>query len=493
MVGNSKPCLAVAIASLCWVAAEDHISKSTEVLCPLSCYAEHCRRGVEWNGGTDLIEGVCQNTCSRKFFGKVRYCGASNRYLTGDSVNCTGCSLTSSRSSDVRSRTAETSKETDDIEERQTPPPKQSLREELLQEARKRLTAWYEDQASMNLPFMSFNAKIQQTKQWYWCDFPNGSMHVPVTFGEFNVTDASPLNVFNTLSDVQTQTAWDKTVDDVNLLGDFKEDGVRGVEMLMPSGILMVPPREVFQWMAFNGSLSDQEFWFVASTLKIERLHEVRHVNREAVQADNCLGAYWVRPCPAGGETHCPIGNPRNCCPEGGSRVIFTGHVNVHPPKVISEKSIFDLSWPKQIDWVNALRKRSAEVSRNATTYAEGKQSNDTVIPRWLWQDGEVPLEGTGVHLDFPHRIYDTAVVTGLYADGPGLRQRGAAAGYPASLTTWAVYGMLAVACSVFALAVAGRRRQLPEACCNGIFEPVPLVSPESPQLLRSSREILSC
>ena len=32
-------------------------------------------------------------------------------------------------------------------------------------------------------------------------------------------------------------------------------------------------------------------------------------------EAQNCLGAYWIRPCPAGGEKICPSGNPYDCCP----------------------------------------------------------------------------------------------------------------------------------------------------------------------------------
>lgn len=475
----------MAIASVCRVAAEGHTSKSSEIVCPFSCYAEHCHRGEKWNGGTDLVEGVCQNTCSQKFFDKIRFCGDSDKYLQGDSVNCTGCALTSHRSNDVPRPLHEIKKETEEESH-------DTLRTQLLQEAKKRLTVWYEDQESMNLPFWSWNARIQQTKQWYVCDASGESMHVPVTFGEFNVTDASPLSVFNTLSDVQQQTTWDNTVDDVHLLGDFKEDGVRGVEMLLPSGIFMVPPREVFEWLAFNGSLPDQEFWFVVTTMHNDRLHEVRHLNREAIQADNCLGAYWIRPCPAGGETHCPSGNPQNCCPEGGSRVIFTGHVNVHPPKVISAKSIFDLGWPKQIDWVNALRKRAANVSLSAALNAESNEP-DTVIPRWLWQDGEISEKGTGVNLDFPHRIYDTAMTARLFADDPVLWGRGTA---PASLITWALYATIAAAVSVLVLLVVWRKRQLSQGCLKGVFEPVPVVPPESPMgpsSWRSSREVLNC
>lgn len=96
---------------------------------------------------------------------------------------------------------------------------------------------------------------------------------------------------------------------------DFPDDGVLAADLSFPSGFWLVPPRQVFQWMAFNASLEEQEYWFAVSSLNVEAIHKEQKPNQFAVQAENCLGAYWIRPCPRGGENKCPSGNPYDCCP----------------------------------------------------------------------------------------------------------------------------------------------------------------------------------
>eukprot|EP00931_Biecheleriopsis_adriatica_P010052 TRINITY_DN11114_c0_g1_i2.p1 TRINITY_DN11114_c0_g1~~TRINITY_DN11114_c0_g1_i2.p1 ORF type:complete len:470 (+),score=108.47 TRINITY_DN11114_c0_g1_i2:28-1410(+) len=413
--------LAAAVSAAAEVKEED--------ICPASCRKPNCDHGAAWNG----------HTCSRKF-GEVRYCGSGSKYELGDSVNCSGCKT----------------RDLDDEEKVHAAELKQasanSIREALLQEAKERLTTWYSDKEALNLPYWSYQVEVQQTKQWYLCDKKGGSMRVPVTFGEFNVTGASPVNVFNAVADVAKQTKWDSTVDEVNVLGDYREDGVRGVEMLLPSGIWLVPPREVYQWEAYNGSLESEEFWFVVSTSNVEPLHEVRHINREAVQANNCLGAYWIRPCPKGGEANCPAGNPTNCCPAGGSRVIFSSHVNVHPPALITAKSIFDMSWPKQVEWINALKKQAVLLNKSANVFALNESSVE--LPAWLWQDpAEPPSSGSGANFSFPRRIIASPnYVTQFY----GLQQlRGS------FVRSWWSSGFVYLACvAAVLLGIAGWRRR---------------------------------
>lgn len=253
----------------------------------------------------------------------------------------------------------------------------------------------------MTLPYWESKAKVQQTKHWYLCDERGGNMKVPITFGEFNVSDVRPAQLFNVVADIEGQLKWDNSMSEAKVVKDFPDDGVLAADLSFPSGFWLVPPRQVFQWMAFNASLEEQEYWFAVSSLNVEAIHKEQKPNQFAVQAENCLGAYWIRPCPRGGENKCPSGNPYDCCPEGGSRIIFTTHINVHPPGFLNAKTMFDLSWTKQIDWIKALKDRAREVLKSNETF---RAAQTPVLPKWLWQDPTEPTKGS-VRFSFPHEM----------------------------------------------------------------------------------------
>eukprot|EP00913_Durusdinium_trenchii_P028646 g26866.t1 len=267
-------------------------SATAKVGCHSECKKPHC--------GLPLSHNVCEHICSRKF-GETRYCGESEKYSQGDSVNCTLCS----------------GKDLDS-------------------------TA---DSDELTLPYWDFKAKVQQTKHWYSCD-PNGDMKVPVTFGEFNVSDVRPAELFEVLTDLEGQLKWDNSISEAEVIKEFPEDGVLAAELVFPSGI----------WL----------YWFAVSSLNVETIHEVHKPNKFAVQAENCLGAYWIQPCPPGGETSCPAGNPYSCCP--ATCRFKLGLVG------------------------------GETVSANATP----------TLPKWLWHDPAVPKRGS-VPFDFPREMVSVA------------------------------------------------------------------------------------
>lgn len=349
--------------------------------CPVECQKPHCVNGAPWNGGKSLAGNVCEHLCSKKF-GETRYCGSGDKYAAGSIVNCTLCKASVQKPAVAK------------IEDTLR------IREAILEEARDRLINWYHDEDQLTLPYWETRAKVRQTKHWYLCDAPDGDMKVPITFGEFNVSDVRPAQLFNILVDIEGQLKWDESMSEAKIVKEFPEDGVVAADLGFPSGFWLVPPREVFQWIAFNGSVEQQDYWFAVSSLNVEAIHKVQKPNKLAVQAQNCLGAYWIRPCPAGGEKICPSGNPYDCCPEGGSRIIFTSHVNVHPPGFLNAKTMFDLSWTKQIDWINSLKARAREVQKNETA----KAAQTPVLPKWLWQDPGEPKRGS-VPFSFPHAM----------------------------------------------------------------------------------------
>eukprot|EP00931_Biecheleriopsis_adriatica_P106768 TRINITY_DN8114_c0_g1_i2.p1 TRINITY_DN8114_c0_g1~~TRINITY_DN8114_c0_g1_i2.p1 ORF type:complete len:368 (+),score=96.10 TRINITY_DN8114_c0_g1_i2:70-1104(+) len=236
------------------------------------------------------------------------------------------------------------------------------IREDLLREAQTRLSTWYTDKALLEMPWFRDGATLQITKKEGHCDAAGKDSTVPVTFGEFPVEDARPIDVFNALADTSHQKDWDQTIGQVNMLGDFEDEGVRGLRVTYPTGVPLIPDREVFEWTAFNASLATDEFWFVFSTQQNERLHAVMDREGGAVAAQNCLGAYRIARTAKG--TH----------------VWFTQQINPHPPLLISARTVFDISWSKQVDFFNAVRKRAQEL------YKKNPEQSEVALPAWLLQ-----------------------------------------------------------------------------------------------------------
>jgi hypothetical protein len=203
---------------------------------------------------------------------------------------------------------------------------------------------------------------IQASKLDVPCDAPFGTERTPVTFGSFNVTDVRPIDVFNTLADVDNQLPWDVSINSAQKLGEWKSEGVRGLAYAYPTGTI-VADREVFEWAAYSTNYITQEFWLVLSSLGDRRLNAIRPRRDDAVPIQNCLVAYRIRSQPG-----------------GAALVTFTHHQNVHPPLMLSGRDAFALSWAKIVDWANALREQSQMVAK------QGRISSHSVVPTWLSQ-----------------------------------------------------------------------------------------------------------
>mmetsp|Transcript_63413 Transcript_63413/g.196485 ORF Transcript_63413/g.196485 Transcript_63413/m.196485 type:complete len:526 (+) Transcript_63413:118-1695(+) len=72
-------------------AAPDPRALTAEVTaCSSDCSQPRCLDGNPSNGGVPLIQGSCQNICSRKY-GGFRYCGTGSSYAGSDAVQCQMC------------------------------------------------------------------------------------------------------------------------------------------------------------------------------------------------------------------------------------------------------------------------------------------------------------------------------------------------------------------------------------------------------------------
>eukprot|EP00438_Fugacium_kawagutii_P008199 Skav229042 [mRNA] locus=scaffold2828:14019:18697:+ [translate_table: standard] len=155
--------------------------QGAQASCPMECQKPRCADGAAWNGGMPLMGDVCKHICSRKF-GETRYCGGGDNYAKGDSVNCTLCNEKAAVASPaVTLRIRETILKERDGEGGAVP---------------QRLAV-----AGSGRPVVAvaaFASRFEGT--------------VPITFGEFNVSDLQPAQLFNVLADLPGQVKWDKSI-----------------------------------------------------------------------------------------------------------------------------------------------------------------------------------------------------------------------------------------------------------------------------------------
>jgi hypothetical protein len=240
------------------------------------------------------------------------------------------------------------------------------VRESLLQEAYLRLTTWYDNPSLLLPPMRRDGFMVQLSKEDVPCDAPYGSDMTPVTFGSFNISDVRPIDVFNTLTDVDHQLSWDISINHLHRLGEWQSEGVRGLAFTYPSGSSVIADREVFEWAAYSANFFAQEFWLVFSSLGATRLDAIRPRQGDAVPIENCLVAYRIRE------------------QSGGTLVTFTHHQNLNLPLMMSGRDAFQLSWGHVADWANALRSQSQLVAE------QRRKSKDSVLPTWLLKGPQI-------------------------------------------------------------------------------------------------------
>jgi len=213
------------------------------------------------------------------------------------------------------------------------------VREALLCEAQRRFHDFVAGRVALEAPKSKRGVTLHVSEHEKSC----GGDDVPITYGEFDVEGASPLSVFNAMTDTKHELEWNKILRTVGVIDEFPEEGAFGIKETYPSGLFVVAEREIFQWFVFNASAETQEYWLAFSTLNNDKLHEKSDMVSGDVAVQNCLGAYYMRPSAT------------------GSHVFFTQHVNPHPP-MISQKMLFELTWGKQVDFVDTLRLRAKQL-----------------------------------------------------------------------------------------------------------------------------------
>lgn len=221
-------------------------------------------------------------------------------------------------------------------------------------------------------------------------DVQCGEAWVPVTFIEYDVAGARPVDVFNTLVDISgtSKVSANPTIP----LGDFHAQGVRGLAVFFAPPL--VSEREFVQWQAADANFANEEFWVVFSTQQNEELHKRRPMQQGAVEGQNCLGAYHITNTP------------------NGAHVLMTQHMNVDPPLPMPVHQIEKFTKLSQatVDTSNEVMDKARQLAQ------KGLSSSYTVVPAFMLEKaylrprpkGRTPFLRVAEEVPDPHR---TAVV----------------------------------------------------------------------------------
>lgn len=210
-------------------------------------------------------------------------------------------------------------------------------REVLLQQARLRIGKWYRDPNLVETPEVRSGISLTMLKHDQVC----ANDIVPVTFAEFDIQGARPVDVFNAMLDTPAQRDWNPQCAAVKALGDWHDEGARAWAVNFHILFLNV---EIFQWQVADANFASEEFWLVFSTQNNSELLIKSPLVSGATESSNCLGSY-----------HITKGM-------NGSHVVITQHVNAHPifPFPLHDiLKLFPLAWKGTIDFVGELRARA--------------------------------------------------------------------------------------------------------------------------------------
>lgn len=230
-------------------------------------------------------------------------------------------------------------------------------RETLLEQARLRIQSWYADPDLTEAPQTRNGITLRMLKKDMLC----GGDVVPVTFAEFDVVGARPVDIFNTMLDTAGQTKWNRQCSSATALGDWEDKGARGWAVVFD--VPFVEKREFVQWQVSDADLDKEDFWLVFSTQGNDELRKKHTMQKEAVDSQNCLGAYHIT---------------KNA---KGSHVIVTQHVNAHPPFMFPLHKVLDFfppAWQGTVDFVKEMSDNARQLS------ASGSSADKTDAPAFM-------------------------------------------------------------------------------------------------------------
>jgi hypothetical protein len=255
-------------------------------------------------------------------------------------------------------------------------------REVLLEQAHTRIGKWHKDPSLLEAASTHNGITLRMLKQ----DLPCGGDMVPVTFAEFDVAGARPIDVFNTMLDTGVQHSWNPQIASALPIDKGKDQGARAWSVIFDMPV--VSKRRFLQWQVADASFEKQEFWLVFSTQRNEELVQQSPLPAGAVESQNCLGAYHITQS------------------SSGAHVVVTQQVNVHPffPFPLHEiLDFFPPAWQGTIDFVDQLNNNARHLA------SLGSSATHTDAPAFMLEappkskDDRVSFRVVGrLHSEFP-------------------------------------------------------------------------------------------
>lgn len=245
-----------------------------------------------------------------------------------------------------------------------------SFRSELLVLARKRL-AWYGDLDNFEAPKEQDGISYRLSKDDKVC----GGDGVPITFMEYDVSGARPVDVFNVLVDAVNQTLWDRSLARMDLVLDDQPRQARGFVGRW-FGVKPLADRAGFEWQVLAANTSSETFWVIFSTLNNEDIHQRKEFPSGSVELQNCLCAYRITKSSDGSSAH----------------VVNMQQVNSHPFP-LTARQVQNMAAPTLFAYVNALR---AQAKRQ---FLMGWAYNRTVAPSWMFGEKACETSSASVSL----------------------------------------------------------------------------------------------
>eukprot|EP00931_Biecheleriopsis_adriatica_P061991 TRINITY_DN37315_c0_g1_i1.p1 TRINITY_DN37315_c0_g1~~TRINITY_DN37315_c0_g1_i1.p1 ORF type:complete len:706 (+),score=149.32 TRINITY_DN37315_c0_g1_i1:106-2223(+) len=231
-------------------------------------------------------------------------------------------------------------------------------RKALLALARDRIEKWYVDRSHLDdPPKEKSGVKVSISKEDKVC----GGNGVPLVFMEFDVENARPVDVFNTVFSSENESQWDTAVGEMRAIGEWKNYQARGIVGFF--NVNPLPTREAHEWQVASANFTSEEFWVIFTTLENDELRQKEPVRSGAVAMQNCLAAYKITANKA-----------------GGAHVINAQQVNAHPWP-LSARAVFEAGWQAQVTFVDQLRGASQKQANRDW------EANRTAAPAWMLDD----------------------------------------------------------------------------------------------------------